>query len=239
MSDMLERPAFPVEESDGPIDDSANEAAGLNALLASLAEEKLSFDDIPYAQPHSPHEEAITLAAKKVLTNGSDAGTPLSNFRRHLRDTLQIHGHSEDAATDATTIVSELVGNVRLHSAVPDEKYSGECRIRAIKQPVEDELGRRVTQVTTVIEAVNFSSIPVSSQQEQVREEFEGGNGLDLVKRLAEDHGGDIGKYRVLVDGNGHETFIPQTALCGNFVVWATLRTEVLPQPEESSATEA
>lgn len=234
MSDMLERPTIPMEDV-GPLDGLEEHSdPDLDAILASLAEEKISFNDLRYARPCNPHDEPITLASKKVLTNGTEARTPLSNFRDHLNRTLQTHGYSETAAEDATTMMSELVGNVRLHGARPDEKYSGECRIRAIKHPSEDDLGRSVTRVTTIIEAVNFSANPESSKQEQVRGEFEGGNGLDLVMRLAESHDGEVGRYRIIRDANGHETFVPQEANCGNFVVWAALRAEVIVDPQVS-----
>lgn len=234
MSDMLERPTIPFE-GDGTLDDS-NEYIDpeLDGLLASLAEDKLSFEEIPYGTPFSRHESLTTLASKKVLTQGSDARTPLSNFRNHLSRELQTQGYDEDAADDATVIVSELVGNVRLHGAMPNEKYSGECRVRTLKHSAEDDLGRSIVRVTTVIEAINFSDVPASSQQEQDRDTFEGGNGLDLVRRLAEAHGGEIGRYRVIKDRLGHETYVPEEVSCGNFVVWAALHTEITPEPAPS-----
>lgn len=239
MSDMLERPVIPVEGS-GPLGDSINEDEELANLLASLAGDKISFADVPYAKPYSHHEKLTPLATKKILTSETDKDddeessenteeTPLSKFRKHLSRTLQAHGYDPEAADDAAIMLSELVGNVRLHGVSSGERYSGECRV--LKHTCENDLGRAATRVTTFIEVINFSENPESSRQEKKRGEFEGGNGLDLVKKLAESHDGMIGKYRIITDKNGNETFVPKEADCGNFVVWAALRTELAPEP--------
>lgn len=234
MSDMLERPGV-SGETDGVIDDFVGyDNLDLDAVLASLAEDKTSFNELPYGMPFSPYDEPKTIAHKKVLTDGVEAKTPLSNFRGHVARELQTHGIAESTAEDATVILSELVGNVRLHGSMPNEKYSGECRVFALRQQAVNDLGEAVTRVVATIQAVNFAPAPRSSEQEEERGIFEGGNGLELVNRLAKDNNGSIGRYRVVGDALGHEAFLPEEVNCGRFVVWASVATELPAEADEN-----
>jgi hypothetical protein len=269
MSDMLERPMAPneVRVVDNSLDDfdvildGSFDPEKLAAELGispqdtqEIAMNRVRFSDISYRIPFSRHEDVRELAFKKVLAKDSapsdvegTAPTPFAGFRRHVVGLLTQRGFSPDAAREGEVILSELVGNIKLHGEKAQEKgyqpvqgekeerYSGECRIVSLEEEIAQECGKAATQVTVFFISENYFDQTTSSDQEKQRGALEGGGGLTAIKTYAEENGGEVGMYRVLHDKEGNPANLPPDIACGKLVMWASMRTEI---PSDSPASE-
>ncbi|MEV4252068.1 ATP-binding protein [Spirillospora sp. NPDC049652] len=112
--------------------------------------------------------------------------------RRHLRGVMSALGLADELVYDASTMVSELAGNVFLHA------LDGVPRVPALGALPELSVYRRGEKAQLVAQVFDATPWKGASPWTASRAGFdsEGGRGLEIVDALAAEHGGEWGVHR-------------------------------------------
>jgi anti-sigma regulatory factor (Ser/Thr protein kinase) len=190
----------------------------LNALIADLTEsskDNVGFEDLSIASPYG----RFTWRSRPFISSElqPDDTSNLEETRKEVASELRYRYGTEELIDDARIVVNELATNALIHGGAEEEDVAiaGIFRARTIRGGV-------------VFEAANAAASTVDTEAATSRGAHESGNGFEIIKALAEEHGGHVGKYKVVKGLFGRERIVTDpdeiTRVEGCWVIWASFQ---------------